>query len=453
MITADKSFGFTDDDIEEIVLDSRKQMNHALFVPIIGERSDGHDYIDMAIKNGAVAVLSSRDISPLKEKYPDVRFYQVNDTKEALQEIGYMERLKFHGTVIGVTGSVGKTTTRTMIATALSAGKKVFQTAGNANSQVGVPITMFQMARSGADIAVIELGMSEPGEMTRIAQIACVDAAVITNIGIAHIEQLKTQENILREKLHILDGTPDGGILYVNADDPILSGLTPDSIHDFGIAKDISLTIRQYSKDDYPLTLSVKGDHMLQNASAAMHIAEFAGVDTEEAKNKLMSFTGVTGRGETFKTKNGVTIIDDAYNASPVSMKAGLDTLSQLEGNRKIAVLADMLELGENTLDYHREVGVYLAGLPIDVVFLYGEKAASIGAGINAAFDTHDISLGDSDIRNRTGKKPTIEYFNDFSELKNTIQAIAKDQDVILFKGSNSMKLTEIVKAFKQDIV
>ncbi|MBR1856572.1 MAG: hypothetical protein IJ803_05820, partial [Oribacterium sp.] len=169
--------------------------------------------------------------------------------------------------------------------------------------------------------------------------------------------------------------------------------------------------------------------------------------------NKLMSFTGVTGRGETFKTKNGVTIIDDAYNASPVSMKAGLDTLSQLEGNRKIAVLADMLELGENTLDYHREVGVYLATLPIDVVFLYGERAASIGAGINAAFDAHDISLGDSDTRSRTGKKPTIEYFNDFSELKNTIQAIAKDQDVILFKGSNSMKLTEIVKAFKQDIV
>ena len=191
MNTADISFGFSDEGIEEIVLDSRKKMQHALFVPIIGEHSDGHDYIDMAIANGAVAVLSSRPIEAMQAKHPAVRFYQVSDTTKALQEIGYMERKKFHGTVIGVTGSVGKTTTRSMIATALAAGKKVFQTAGNANSQVGVPITMFQMARAGAAAAVIELGMSEPGEMTRIAQIACVDMAVMTNIGIAHIEQLK----------------------------------------------------------------------------------------------------------------------------------------------------------------------------------------------------------------------------------------------------------------------
>ncbi len=453
MISADKSFGFTDDGIEEIVLDSRKEMHNALFVPIIGERSDGHDYIDMAIKNGATAVLSSRDISPMQAQYPDVRFYQVPDTKQALQEIGYMERLRFHGTVVGVTGSVGKTTTRNMISTALSAGKKVFQTAGNANSQVGVPITMFQMARSGADIAVIELGMSEPGEMTRIAQIACVDIAVITNIGIAHIEQLKTQENILREKLHIIDGTPDGGVLYVNSNDTILNGVTLDTLHSFGLALNKYIEIKHYALDDYPLSLLMKGDHMLQNASASMHIAEDTGVDLNGARKKLEAFTGVAGRGETFKTGSGVTIIDDAYNASPVSMKAGLDTLALLNGSRKIAVLADMLELGEKTLDYHREVGTHLASLPIDVVFLYGEKAASIGAGINAAFDSRDAVSSDAESKDEKlpDKKPTIEYFNDFAELTNTVRAIAKDGDVILFKGSNSMKLSEIVNAFKQE--
>lgn len=450
MISADKSFGFTDEGIDEIVLDSRKQMHNALFVPIIGERSDGHDYIEMAIKNGAVAVLSSRDISVLQASYPHVRFYHVADTKQALQEIGYMERLRFHGKVIGVTGSVGKTTTRNMISTALSTGKKVFQTAGNANSQVGVPITMFQMARSGADIAVIELGMSEPGEMTRIARIACVDTAVITNIGIAHIEQLKTQENILREKLHIIDGTPDHGILYVNSNDSILNGVTPDTLHSFGLALDKDIEIRHYALDDFSLSLIMKGDHMLQNASASMHIAQDAGVDLDRAKEKLESFTGVAGRGETFKTVSGVTIIDDAYNASPVSMKAGLNTLALLDGSRKIAVLADMLELGEKTMEYHREVGSHIATLPIDVVFLYGEKAAAIGAGINAYYDMHDTeaSAEDGSVLKR---KPTIEYFNDFAELNNTIRAIAKDGDVILFKGSNSMKLSDIVNVFKQE--
>ena len=444
MISADISFGFTDEGIEEIVLDSRKEMHNALFVPIIGEHSDGHDYIDMAIKNGAVSVLSSRDIRPLKEKYPEVKFYQVPDTKTALQEIGYMERLKFHGKVIGVTGSVGKTTTRTMIAEALSAGLKVFQTAGNANSQVGVPITMFRMAHSGADIAVIELGISEPGEMTKIANVASVDIAAVTNIGIAHIEYLKTQENIMKEKLHILDGTKKDIILYTNDDDPLLRTLTVEKLHEFGIAVDKNIDIRHYSMKDYSLSLLMKGNHMLQNASAAMHISEDAGVDPEGAKAKLESFTGVQGRGETFRTASGVTIIDDAYNASPVSMKAGLQALSQIEGTRKIAVLADMLELGDKTLDYHREVGEYLATLPIDVVFLLGEKASYIGTGINAVFDSSDRD---------SGKKPTIEYFNDFSELDNTIHAVANDGDVVLFKGSNSMKLSEIVKEFRQEKV
>lgn len=164
MRSAAESFGFSDEGITQIVLDSRKDISNGLFVPIVGERSDGHDYIEMAIEHGAAAVLSQRDVSALQTRFPNVRFYQVEDTRLALQEIGYMERQKFHGIVIGVTGSVGKTTTRNMIAAALGSQRKVFQTAGNANSQVGVPITMFEMARSGAELAVIELGMSEPGK-------------------------------------------------------------------------------------------------------------------------------------------------------------------------------------------------------------------------------------------------------------------------------------------------
>ncbi len=437
MKSAAESFGFRDEGIEEIVLDSRKTMHQALFVPIIGERSDGHDYIEMAIQNGAVAVLSSRPVAALQQRYPEVRFYEVENTITALQEIGYMERQRFHGPVIGVTGSVGKTTTRTMVAAALAASRKVFQTAGNANSQVGVPITMFQMAHSGADCAVIELGMSMPGEMTRIAHVACVDYAIMTNIGIAHIEQLKTQENILHEKLHILDGAEGHCELLLNSEDPLLSAVDTAMLEKLGHLVDKDVTIHRYSAKDYSLNLRVKGNHMLQNASAAMHIAELLQADTDGAKKALEAFTGLAGRGETFHTTTGLTIIDDAYNASPVSMKAGLEVLAQLKGSRHIAVLADMLELGERSPEFHREVGRFLAALPIDQIYLYGPLAEEIGSGLCECLPEN--------------QSRSIFRFRDFDALRKTLMTNVHEGDVLLFKGSNSMRLSEIVKDFRKD--
>ena len=437
MRSAEESFGFSDEGITQIALDSRKDISNGLFVPIVGERSDGHDYIEMAIEHGAAAVLSQRDVSALQEKYPNVRFYQVEDTRLALQEIGYMQRQKFHGTVIGVTGSVGKTTTRNMIAAALGSQRSVFQTAGNANSQVGVPITMFEMARSGAELAVIELGMSEPGEMTRIAQVACVDMAVMTNIGIAHIEQLKTQENILREKLHILDGMKDGGLLLLNGEDPLLSSVTEEMLHDWGIMTDRSVHIQQYRSTDFSSPLSVRGQHMRQNAAAAMEVCRALGLEEGMAAAALAGFTGVKGRGEVLRLSNGVTVIDDAYNASPVSMKAGLSVLAEMEGERRIAVLADMLELGEKSAEYHAEVGAYLAKLPIETVFLYGERATDIGAGLQRA-------LGPD------GKAPELRGFTEFSELEMAVAHAAAPGTVFLFKGSNSMGLSRLVENFRQ---
>ncbi len=437
MRSAAESFGFSDEGITQIVLDSRKDISNGLFVPIVGERSDGHDYIEMAIEHGAVAVLSQRDVSALQARFPAVRFYQVADTRLALQEIGYMERQKFRGTVIGVTGSVGKTTTRNMIAAALGSQRKVFQTAGNANSQVGVPITMFEMARSGAELAVIELGMSEPGEMTRIAQVACVDMAVMTNIGIAHIEQLKTQENILREKLHILDGMKDGGVLLLNGEDPLLSSVTERMLHDWGIMTDRRVQLQCYRSADFTAPLSVRGQHMRQNAAAAMGVCRALGLEDASAEAALGDFTGVKGRGEILRLTNGVTVIDDAYNASPVSMKAGLSVLSEMEGTRRIAVLADMLELGEKSAEYHAEVGEYLAKLPIETVFLYGERAKDIGAGLQRALSPE-------------AKAPELQSFTDFSALENAVVNAACPGTVFLFKGSNSMGLSRLVEHFRQ---
>lgn len=487
MKTAEESFGFWEEGIEKIVLDSRQDIHNGLFVPLIGEKSDGHDYIDMAISHGARAVLSSRDITEYREKYPDVRFYQVEDTRKALQEIGYGARKKFSGTVIGVTGSVGKTTTRSMIAAALASEKQVFQTAGNANSQVGVPITLFQMARSGAELAVIELGMSEPGEMTRIASIACVDMAVLTNIGIAHIENLKTQENILREKLHILDGMRDGGHLFLNAEDPILSRVTRRSLESFGIAagKEIHIHYYQPEAEEKRPQLLVRGYHMQQNSAAALAVCKELGLSKEAPVKALESFSGLKGRGEIFNTKKGITVIDDAYNASPVSMKAGLSVLSEIAGKGRIAVLADMLELGEMEKEYHREVGRTIPALGIDKVLLYGSLSKEIGEGIEEgretrreakaalrrfageseeaaskasggaaeAFGSEALEKEASDIENKGIQFPEIEHFSDFEKLREYVLTTANAGDVLLFKGSNSMGLSQIVADLRKDKV
>lgn len=228
--------------ISHISLDSREQRDSSLFVPIIGERVDGHRFLCQAIGNGAGAVFTSEHHSKeevqswvmsqeaseeLKHKALRAVWIGVEDTKAALQALGGYCRRRLSIPFVGITGSVGKTTTREMVAAALGAGFEVYKTPGNSNSQVGVPITMAQIP-SDAQIAVIELGMSEPGEMERIARVARVDCGVMTNIGVTHIEQLGTQENILREKLCIQEGMAEDGVLFLNGDDPLLSKVVPE---------------------------------------------------------------------------------------------------------------------------------------------------------------------------------------------------------------------------------
>ncbi len=438
MKPADQSFGFSDIGIEKIVTNSREDCDKALFVPIIGEKFDGHDYIEMAVSKGAVAVLSSRDISDFRKEHPEVRFYKVDDTVRALQEIGLMERGKYKGFVLGVTGSVGKTTTRSMTAMALRAGKTVFETSGNQNSQVGVPITMFEMQKSNTECAVVELGMSLPGEMSRISETACLDAAIITNIGDAHIENLGSRENILKEKLHILDGMRDGGTLYLNGNDPLLSNLSLEAIHGFGIAAGKTIRIRHFSHGDFPLSLKAKGAHMLLDAMAAMHVCQDLGVPLDDAANALSSFGGLRGRGEGFLSDNGVFVIDDAYNASPDSMRASLRVLSLTPAKRRVAVLADMLELGEESAALHRGIGEYMADLHLDAVFLYGSLSREIGKALLE-------SEGD-----KSGPPAKVFMYDAFPSLREAVRAYLREGDAVLFKGSHSMNLSEIVDEYRR---
>ena len=439
--------------IEQISLDSRNMKENDLFVPIVGERVDAHRFLVQALENGAVATFTSREKtaqeveSLLADCAPDAKarrasWIAVDDTRAALQRLGAFCRSRLQIPLIGVTGSVGKTTTREMIAAALGGGfSNVYRTPGNSNSQVGVPITLSSIPFT-AQIAVVELGISEFGEMERIAQLARVDAAVVTNIGIAHIGQLGSQENIRAEKLCIQHGMNPNGTLFLNGDDPLLC-----NIHAEGGRKTVYYGIGEHCdcraenlhlEDGYavftacckgervPVRLNVMGSHMASNAMAALAVATEYGVALADAVAGLEQFGGYKGRQDIHHVHN-MTIIDDSYNASPASMKAGLEVLTSMQpGARKVAVLADMRELGADEGELHREIGAFLAAHPVDEVVLLGELAALIGEGIREK--NADIS---------------ITNCTDIPQVKAWLAANAAAGDCILFKGSNSMKLSE----------
>ena len=426
-----------------IFTDSRKAEKGGLFVPIKGARADGHAFIEQVMKQGALATLSEKDLG--EQPYP---YIQVKSSLTAVKDIAeyYLKQLSIP--VVGITGSVGKTTTREMIAEALSAGFLVYKTPGNSNSQVGVPITIAEIPQS-AEIGVIELGMSEPGEMERIARVARVDCAVMTNIGVAHIEQLGSQEHILEEKLHIQDGMPAEGILFLNGDDPLLASVVPKEGRKrvlYGLGRDCDYRAEDlHLEEGYPVFTAVHGDrsvrvrlqvmgsHMVSNAMAALAVADTYGLSMEKAALALGQFKGYKGRQQIFQW-GGVTVIDDSYNASPVSMKAGLEVLASVKGEgRRIAVLADMKELGLEAVRFHEEIGAYIGEHPLDMVLLLGELASCIGSGMDAA----------------RAVTPHIEM-DRLAQVEEWLDEHIKEGDCILFKGSNSMKLSEAVRHLKE---
>lgn len=456
--------GQEDQHAGHISLDSRKMEGDDLFVPIVGERVDAHLFLCQAIASGAAAVFTSEhhrweDVKASvrqqcggnreqEKKALGAAWIEVPDTKKALQDLGSFCRKRLTLPLVGITGSVGKTTTREMIAEALSAGFLVYKTPGNSNSQVGVPITIAEIPQS-AEIGVIELGMSEPGEMERISRVARVDCAVITNIGVAHIEQLGSQEHILEEKLHIQDGMSAEGILFLNGDDPLLASVVPKEGRKrvlYGLGRDCDYRAEDlHLEEGYPVFTAVHGDrsvrvrlqvmgsHMVSNAMAALAVADTYGLSMEKAALALGQFKGYKGRQQIFQW-GGVTVIDDSYNASPVSMKAGLEVLASVKGEgRRIAVLADMKELGLEAVRFHEEIGAYIGEHPLDMVLLLGELASCIGSGMDAA----------------RAVTPHIEM-DRLAQVEEWLDEHIREGDCILFKGSNSMKLSEAVRHLKE---
>ena len=434
--------GNPETEITHVSIDSRDIPPGSIFVPIIGEKTDAHRFIPEVAEKGAAASFLSRNAEEIQGKTdPRMALIRVSDTGKALQDMAYAYREQIRIPLIGITGSVGKTTTREMVAAALSAGFQVYKTPANHNSQIGVPLTLMEIDDS-YEIGVIEMGMSIPGEMTKISRLVKPAAAIVTNIGIAHIEQLGSRENIRTEKMNIQDGMPAGGTLLFNADDDMLTAYKAREGHRtlyYGTvpgkgnwAENISLKngcasfLAHIGEKTVAVRLSVNGRHQVLNAMAALSAAALFHVDPEAAAEKLREFRGFRHRQQIF-VHNGITVIDDTYNASPVSMMAAIDILHEMETKgRKIAVLADMKELGPESKRLHAEVGRYLAeGRKADVLFSLGELAAELSESVKAA-----------------GQHISVYEYADPDTMEEELKRFVRPGDTVLFKGSNSMHLS-----------
>ncbi len=452
--------------VTSVSTNSRELIEGALFVPIIGERVDGHKFIAGAIDQGAKAVFTA-DVPD--DMIKGAAYIKVHDTLRALQSLAGYYRNMFDIPVVGITGSVGKTTTKEMIASVLGTKFQVVKTQGNMNSQVGLSLTLFGIEKSH-EVAVVEMGMSEPGEMEKLSKIARPTISVITNIGVSHIAQLGSKENIRREKLNIIDENTENSVLYINGQDVLLKEITSfkdslpreketiplsektcealvkTSIKTYGIGEEYAFravnvcskqecTIFTYVSDMYKeeIILKVLGDHNVMNGVVALAIGEQLGIDPKLGKQGLYEYEPIAMRGQILK-KNGLVIIDDTYNASPDSMKSGIAVLHSLEGvRRRIAVLADVLELGEASYELHYQVGESivkdaLEGKRIEELVVIGESAKAISEAVE---------------KGKVGI--TTHAFCNNTEATTYLKQILFTGDAILVKGSRGMHTDEIV--------
>lgn len=424
--------------------DSRKIGRECLFIPLKGERMDGHDFIRMAAENGAVCALSHRtDIGDV-----GIPVIYVEDTGKALCDLAgaYLRALAIP--VIGVTGSVGKTTTREMIAAVMEQKYKTLQPEGNFNNEIGLPLTILRLDRS-YELAVLELGMSHAGEIERLSKIAQPAAAVITNIGVSHIENLGSKEAILNAKLEILKGMKPGSPVALCGDDPLLRRVAPFIPFQtvlYGIENDGNVRAEDIQETpletrftvctkymSFPVTLNVPGRHNIKNALAAAVCGIQFGLTTDEIALGLTRYRAGGMRQHRYE-RGGFSIIEDCYNASPDSMRAAFDVMKCTPcAGRRIAVLGGMCELGAYAARLHEEVGAAAAGAAA-ALYLFGEGAEGYRHGACAA------GMEEAD----------IHLFDTHTALAEQLADDARAGDLLLFKGSRAMRMEEALALFLQ---
>ncbi|MBP7402530.1 MAG: UDP-N-acetylmuramoyl-tripeptide--D-alanyl-D-alanine ligase [Clostridia bacterium] len=446
--------GDPDDKVGSVCTDSRSVEPGSLFVPIIGARFDAHAFIPQALRSGAAATLSSRETGPDAETgIGSAGWIRVDDTIRALQLLSAAYRSRFDLPVVGVTGSVGKTSTKEMIADALAPGFKVLRTKGNFNNEIGLPMTLFGLERSHT-AAVVEMGTSGVGEIALLTSLAAPTHAVVTNIGISHIEFFKTREAIRNEKLSITDGFPSqGGTLFLNGDDPLLAALrgkTRVPTVWFGNAPwcgyraaDVrtgegrtSFTLI-HPAGETGIVLPVTGMHHVRNALAAAAVADSLGIPPRSSAEGMKDYRGAALRQQV-REGRGLKVIDDSYNASPDSVRSGLEVLAATNASgRRIAVLADMYELGDHARSAHRDAGRFAVEQGVDELVAIGTMAGWILEGAEEA------CRGKSDGSSRT----PVQAFSTLAEAYAHLAGSIAEGDVILVKGSRGMHADRLARA------
>lgn len=434
-----------------IVIDSRKVETDFLFVALPGERVDGHDFIPQVFAAGALAVVSERELSEAAGPY-----LLVDSSRDALKKIAalYLDELGLP--VVGITGSVGKTSTKEMIASVLSQKYRVHKTAGNFNNEIGLPLTVFGL-RKEHEVAVLEMGISDFGEMSRLAEVARPNVSVITNIGICHLENLGTRDGILKAKTEVFDYLRENATVVLNGDDdklatvadvqgraPVFYGIGAQPPEGAAYAKKTiyadAIDNRGLLGIDFDLHLpeaisrvhvAIPGEHNVYNAMAAAAVGLALGLSEKEICAGIEAARTIDGRTNLIPAHDYL-VIDDCYNANPVSMKAAVDVLVQAKG-RTIAVLGDMGELGADEKQLHYEVGEYVAGKQVDVLFAAGALSKELVRGTAEHTDWTEVL-----------------YFETREELLEALKPFVQAGDTILVKASHFMEYPKIVKALTE---
>lgn len=438
-----------DREVSGVVLDSRKAEENFLFIASRGARADGHAFIRDVMEKGAAGVVC--EIMPEGMQGP---YILVEDSLKALKDIAEFYRRQLAVKVIGVTGSVGKTSTKEFIASVLSRRFDVLKTEGNFNNEVGLPLTVLRL-RENHEAAVLEMGISDFGEMHRLSRIARPDICVLTNIGQCHLENLKSREGILKAKTEIFDFMSGDGFVCVNGDDDMLAtigevrGRTPlrfglqegngvyaDHIVDHGL---FGSSARIHIGDaELQADIPLPGGHMVYNALAAACVGKLLGLTGEEIRDGIGAVRPVGGRSHIMRLA-GLTVIDDCYNANPVSMRAAIDLLCSANTG-KTAILGDMFELGENTAALHEKVGAYAAEKGLDRIVCIGELAEHIYRGARQA--------AQRDRKTAAG----IYYFETKEEFFHKMSDVLQKGDTVLVKASHGMAFEDIVKKLENDL-
>jgi UDP-N-acetylmuramoyl-tripeptide--D-alanyl-D-alanine ligase len=415
-------------------IDSRTVAQGDLFFALRGPNHDGHEHIDEVLRKGAVAVVADREVEA------DGLVLRVEDSLAALQRIAKRAREIWAGSVIGVTGSAGKTTTKDMIAEMLTTQMKTAKTVGNLNNHVGLPLSLLRLEQD-ARIAVIEMGMNHAGEIRDLAAIAMPDVGVVTNVGTAHLEAFESIEGIAAAKRELIESLPEGGTAVLNADDPRVAAMARgENTLLYGLSADAHVRAEDVEQSTDGLEFRVgathfstllHGRHSVSNILAGIAVAQVYGIPPEGLVEAVRNLRPGELRGERFNNR-GILVYNDCYNSNPDAVRAMLDVLRDTQAGRRIAVLGEMLELGRWAEPLHRDVGSYAAKQGIDV--LVGIRGAAWSL-VDAA-KLAGLSAG------------AALFFDNPAEAGRALRSIAQPGDAILFKGSRGVHVERALEQF-----